>query len=631
MTEIRKYQFPAQYIPFTDDTAFGNRLHEFQVIVRDIMSINQDCLFLNAPTAAGKTFAFILPTAKNKLTIRRPKTLIITPTNLLIAQTAKDIREIINKNSELNDIKVEELNRSSLRSLKLPSRATEIKNKFTMGDIIISNPDIISLFLTGFYYEGRLGYKERKFTRNRTTADVLSQLDVIIFDEYHVYSEEELGKIVALIGLTKLNNNIPKLIFTSATPHQKIRILLEEIGLKCLEYSVNATDIYGSNSRKIRGVIELIITDEPIMDSLKETLKSTDKILFLFDHKIDAEIARSKLLNMGIESNQIEDKSGFSNRATTKHEISGLERYIIATNAAEQGLNLDVSVSHIEPGLYVENLTQRYGRIGRKGKEGSITIHFEKQNHIVEKISNHINDFSDLISDLETILFNKHIYMSKIKRHFAAFLGLCTIRDYRGIFGKQISEFIQNLGDQTISEVYFNMLKFNESVDFVKNNKIVDPRDIDSLTKWWNKFLLSIGFFRGESMSVKVQLKRDDGIVETTEDLVWLKKWCVYEKFGNDKEQFYLIETFKEIPSSIELTYNLPQTTLTIGEKELWNRQIFSEKYYNYVAGFIDDALVDIGLDVNRMKTYFKKVAEIIHPNMLMPQEVELVSNSQII
>ena len=132
-------------------------------------------------------------------------------------------------------------------------------------------------------------------------------------------------------------------------------------------------------------------------------------------------------------------------------------------------------------------------------------------------------------------------------------------------------------------------------------------------------------------MSVRVQLERNDGVLETTEDLTWVKKWCITEISSKMKEKVFIIKSFKEIPSSIEFSFKLPQNNLRISDKEMLNRQIFSEKYYHCVAEFIDEALQDCGLDINKIKMCFRKVVEIIYPGMLMPVEVELVSESQII
>ena len=129
----------------TNESFNGIRLHPFQVEIKNVRNQNEDCLFVDAPTGAGKTLAFSLPTFCNFLTFRRLKTLIISPTNVLIHQTEADIMEEIKKNKSLSNVEIKVLNRNSILQKDLIKRGEEIRHSFQHFDIIISNPDIISL------------------------------------------------------------------------------------------------------------------------------------------------------------------------------------------------------------------------------------------------------------------------------------------------------------------------------------------------------------------------------------------------------------------------------------------------------------------------------------------------------
>ena len=185
----------------------------------------------------GKTFAFILPSATSSHGLRRYKTLIISPNNLLISQTYDDMNEIISKNSKLNDLKIAKIYGKEFSGLTLSERAKKIRRSLSQMDIVISNPDVIALFLTGFYNINR-NYKTN-WPKMRNTADIFSEIDIIIFDEFHVYSEEELGKICSFIFLTKLIGRVPKIIFTSATPSHKIKELLSILGITYSDLEVH--------------------------------------------------------------------------------------------------------------------------------------------------------------------------------------------------------------------------------------------------------------------------------------------------------------------------------------------------------------------------------------------------------
>lgn len=626
----KTFHFKPQYLQLSDESALGVKLHKFQALIRDIRKQPEDIFFIDAPTASGKTFSFLLPTACSKLATRRAKTLIISPTNLLIEQTYYDIHKKIMETPEITDIKLAKITGTSFEGMTLFERAKKVREDFKIPDIIISNPDIIALFLTGFYDISHKKGGEREFRRSRSTPDILSELDIIIFDEYHVYSEEESGKIAALIYLSKMIGNIPKVIFTSATPQNKLKELLIELGFNCAEFHENSFEDEKPSSRQIRGKIDLTITDEPIIEALNPNIDEEKKVLYLFDHKIEAEISRKKIIEMGLKSNYIHDLSGFSNRAGLKQIPSENVRCIIATNAAEQGLNLDVTDSHIEPGLYIENLTQRYGRIGRKGMPGSITIHFKAPQ--MEQIPEGITDFTDLISNLERVFFRKDVFLSRIKRHFAAFMALCTIRDSRSILGHQILESLKILNDPLISEIYQSFISFDTTTKKLSSSRYPDPGDINDLNRWWNGFLLSIGFFRGQSMSVPVGLERDGEIMRTTENIIWIKKWCNTKVTDTGKDSINLIKSFKQIPSAVDIEYPIPGAPkLKVPERDVFNREKFIQVYFEGISDFIKTAFEDMGIDIQQVLRDLYTLLKTLYPGMLMPREVELVSESQII
>ena len=611
---------------FTDQEAFGYKLHDFQVQIKNIFKINEDCLLINAPTGTGKTFAFILPTAtsNDSDSFRRKKSLIITPSNFLISQTYLDIEETIHNNLDLKDIRIAKIHSSEFSGLKRIERANRITNEFSLKDIIISNPDMISLFLSGFYY---LDYKnEEDVLRHRNTVDIFSQINLIIFDEFHMYTEEELGKIFAFLLLSKLiaNGKIPKLIFTSATPNFKIKEMLELIGVKYREENAVPSLDGTENSRCIRGKIEFNVTSSGMLetlDSLSKTCrKRENKVLYLFDHKIDAERARNILIQNGISGDDIAEITGYANRSNNRIQKISDEKFILATNAAEQGLNLDVSEAHIEIGLYKENFVQRYGRIGRAGKDGKITIHVSEP---FEKLMPETAiDFNDFISKIDEILIKRDVYISRIKRHFASFLALVTLRGVN-TFSYQIKKVISKLNDKGISKVYDSILGFDAKLGQISGDECIDMNDLQDLRQWWGGFLLSIGFFRGESTNVVVEIVRPDQRLKTTEDIMWLKKWCEYEKKREEKQIIYEIKKFREIPRSIEIEYKVAGYSLKVNELELNDRKKFSDKYLNKLIEFIRNSFDCSKEEVDQIIDKLSIIVDIIFPRMLKPKEVE--------
>ena len=129
----KTFLFKPQFLEFCGESALGVKLHRFQAIIRDIVKSPYDCIFIDAPTASGKTFSFLLPTGCNYLTVRRVKTLIVSPTILLIEQTYSDIVGKITENSELRDINITKITGKSLVGLTLHERAKKIRRDFVIN------------------------------------------------------------------------------------------------------------------------------------------------------------------------------------------------------------------------------------------------------------------------------------------------------------------------------------------------------------------------------------------------------------------------------------------------------------------------------------------------------------------
>jgi hypothetical protein len=249
----------------------------------------------------------------------------------------------------------------------------------------------------------------------------------------------------------------------------------------------------------------------------------------------------------------------------------------------------------------------------------------------MEQIPEEISDFTDLISNLERVFFRKDVFLSRIKRHFAAFMALCTIRDARSIFGHQIQDSLKILNDPLISEIYQSFVSFDTTTKKLSSSRYPDPGDINDLNWWWNRFLLSIGFFRGQSLSVPVGLERDGGIMRTTENIIWVKKWCNTEVTGMGRDSIYLIKSFKQIPSAVDIEYCIPGTKLKVPERDVFDREKFIQVYFDRISDFIKTAFEDSGVNIQQMLRDLYTLLKTLYPGMLMPREVELVSESQII
>ena len=626
----KEFRFEPEYLSYSNESFLGMALHQFQVKIRDIFNSQFDCLFVNAPTGTGKTLSFGLPTFCNMNVFQRRKTLIISPTNLLINQIYESLTKSIREHAEIGDVRIRKLTGKDLVQRNPIQRQDEISFSFTGNDILISNPDIISLLISGFYYTSQMKSPNFNIGKLRNPEDIFAKLDAIIFDEYHVYGEEELGKILAFIMLSRLTGNHLKVIFASATPDEKVMTIITGMKLTYDTLSVITTHDGNGYSRKVRGLVNLKFSDEKMLDKFKDaTISTPARTLYLFDHKVDAERAINHLLEIGIHQEEIQELTGPMQRSTTKKEYSNKEQFVIATNAAEQGLNLDIDEAHIEPGLYLENLSQRYGRIGRSGAPGSVTIHVDRD--VLKNLPEKADSFIELEKSLRLILRSRESYASRIKKHFAAFMALCAIRSVRNNLKNQIIELLKSNSDITIQDVFQSVLNFDSYVYRVLTEARLNKSESLALKEWWEQFLSSLGYFRGQSITIFVKITRSDGSsIVTTEDLRWIKKWCKYD-LPNEELQVFTVTHFYDTPMIVTLEYTVPMSSFQVNESEMRDREKFRNTLVRNFNDFIEDGMNGNSRDIDAFKSAFEEVSHIVYPDMLVPKEILDVSETQIL
>lgn len=632
MTE-RRYDFGQQWIRYSDAT-FGdssNPLHEFQARMGEVLQKKEDCFFISAPTGGGKTFGFVLPGAMNHSKIRRIKTLIISPTNTLLNQIYEDTVKIRGENPKtFQNLRISALSRQHLDGRGFFQRGRNAREKIVNYDVIVSNPDIISLLLSGFYHAGYGGMKKFNPAKTRSPESVFSDIDVIFFDEYHYYSEEELGKILAFMQLSMLTGNRPKYVFTSATPARKLMEVVQKIGMSTAVFDEEVHTESHGNSRRIRGDIGLTFTDRGILNDLDKTEENSERCLWLFDHKIDAEIAINRLLERGVKQEDIQEYTARRNRQkSVGPEYTNREKFVIATNAAEHGLNMQVDRAHIEPGLFLENLVQRYGRIGRRGSDGDIVVHVDKE--FMEFLPDTAGTFQELVERLGELKRKRDLYASRILTHFYAFMALCNIRSVREELAFQITDRVRSIPDSKGSMKYYAYLEFDKRINRLTGNERYDEDSAD-LRNWWDEYIISHGFFRGSSSSVNVLIPRIDGsTIQTTEDIVWVKRWCRYTEVEADGADYLRLDGYLENPSIVQLRYTVGDRSVCVKGKEIWDAEMYREKFRIALSGFIEDGFSDSDEDTSKLKAALKTVLSSLYPGLLKPQEVGNASENQII
>jgi CRISPR-associated helicase Cas3 len=575
------------------------------------MEQKEECLIVKAPTGAGKTYSFGLMTAGEYPGLRRPKTIVLAPTNSLVQEIFDNIRKDFDK------ITVEKWTGSSMKNWK--KKYMEIPDSLANGDIIVSNPDIISLIISSLYVRNS---NFDRIDRLRQWTDLFRKGSLMIIDEFHSYSEQEIGKIISFIVLAKETGNLHmKFIFSSATPNKKIELLMDKLDITYRNvYSKPISKVVNFNKfRPLKGPIKLTFTDTNIIDSVDSELPARGKTLFLCNHKIDAEKIIEKLNRLNIEN--IDERTSFENKNKSRKEIENA-RYVVATNAAELGLNLDVDISHIEPGLFLENFRQRFGRIARNGKSGILYVHTTPEN--ISQIREGLMDEEELMIELENIFNKKDFYLEKSLNTLSAYIFMV----YKSTPSESIKESI--IKSKRKGNLFNSFYMFDRNIEKlvkVGSQSGTNIKVLFSVKDWWTGYLRSFGYFRGMSRNIEVELPRKDH-KRTEEDVAWIKRNTIYER---EISGVYLVKQYLDTPNRIKLTFNSPvyKDNVIIDEMELNNHSLLVKKWKEAFNDLFENRINEI-VPSEILEELTKSLDNVLKPmtsNLLKPIEVEEVEN----
>jgi len=624
---------PEAYLGYSKRSVNGLKLHEFQCRIMDILDMKEECLIVEAPTGSGKTFGFLLPLVGDfSKRIDSPKLLIITPTNSLAHEIYDDVPKNVEKLGIDKNIKPTIWTARTLGSWN--TRINEIDRSLS-SDVIISNPDIISLLVSGFYLHPNN-------LREKQWSIIFRRVSVIIIDEFHSYPEEEIAKILSFIILAKRTGSTHiKYVFTSATPNEKLPNLLKNYGISFTKYrETSVTGQPQNEGRMFRGKLSVTFTDQPIVDSVNEIVGNNgrDRILFMTDHVVDAERIIDKIKRMKPDE-AIWEITGAETRNVNRKDPKGNEKYIVATNAAELGLNMKIDVAHIEPGRYLENFKQRFGRIAR-GESGYLFVHISTE--IIKHLPDDVLSDSDLFLKMEQLMSKKDFYITSVKRVVPAYIYLVYYSAIGSLKG-QINEIMKD-------NKYFNIFReFDNLINKFKGNgeknewEVFTKKEIDCLVNWWESYLRAYGFFRGQSLNVKVKLPRIDE-KETTFDIIWLEKYTEYERVQNGSEEIFIVKEYLYSPKKVFLHFNFCGE-FKIEEKHFRYPSEFRKIWEEKLLSYFDEHKIgiqrakdrEIGRIVERLKELIRtstddgtdnfSVLSPMYPTLLPPVEVGRVEN----
>lgn len=503
------------------------RLHKFQEVFYSDLSERKEVTVVVAPTGAGKTFAFMLPSLRSKEDLMPRRGLIVAPTNALVEDMARTLGKYV---------KVEILTGQGLERHGI-ERAKELLERVTAAEVVVTNPDIINFLIHGGYHTDRSG-KERYILSFPDWTEFFSKLDYIVFDEYHLYDEEQIANILTMLLSVREFFDI-KWFFSSATPEE---VLFEH--LEGLDWELARQEV-GREGRAVQGEQEIHFIGvsrqgslykwlfegdglrEEVKEGLSEALDDNKRAFFLFDSLREALLAERKIrgefpdarigVNTGLQTRQ----KGFEFEPTD-YDI------VITTAKAEVGVNYPVCLAYIDSGRYLRNFMQRIGRIGRGGERSEIycVAHVSVVEALREfdgrKLSYY--EFSEAVS---RAFRDKELKREKIPRFMGAVLW--SISKALRSYGRE--QVLRRLQESFPFSKF--MFKVESVVEAYLEGEDADEDVAESLRRWWRSFKNSFRRFRGDTLRWKVIY----GGEETEYDLIWILDNAFIERIDRRRRE----------------------------------------------------------------------------------------------
>lgn len=474
------------------ETNGGSR--KFQLEMENfVASPNKTICILDAPTGAGKTEGF-------KKLAGDKKIIIVVPTNLLADQIYERFsgENSSEKATLLIAKKINEKKEESRSKGRKSSTQKVIESMISFKKYIITNPTILLRLLLNLY-----NYKDSR--EDQITSFLLHDISLIVFDEFHVFSQEQM-KITIAINIL-LQNRI-KFIYSSATPREFLKEYLSEIFPEDSITEITVKKFHSDGPNRV-------LIQSPLDVNLQMNMRARDLIGFnpeiVKDGKwffICNEITDIDKIVMSIRkafpSKRICAISGYHDpdnvvRFPLKDEVD----IVIASNVVEQGIDIppDVYSFIIDTGRNLFNLVQRMGRVGR----GSPSTHriILCLDKIVASESKGIEDTGELFKYL-----SKPLVDSEDKKHFSQYsIGV--------VLGIIVSKLTKNLRDEIKKNIVsqypsINLgLKHFEQIDELMNNddwvnaKKIGYQRILHIKIWWNDYRRSMERFIPEILEIK--------------------------------------------------------------------------------------------------------------------------------
>lgn len=353
-----------------------DKLYEFQVDAYERITRGQN-IVITAPTASGKTQAFLFPILDNILSHSNPgkvSALFIYPTKALTGDQQSNIKDF----TEKCGITIEKLDGDSRGNHSYRNQIVE-----NPPNILATNFDMLSWHLS----------RKNKSSFSAKFVKALSNLKIIVVDETHKCTGFYGSNISWVLKRIQRINPKVQFVASSATLDNP-----KDFCSNLFPISMEHVDGVGE-----RGQITLQFLKPriPYMDLMIDIVRQfglRDRQVLAFNKsRKDAELLA---IDGSDQSLDIEiHRSGISSERRRLVEIA-LRKNDIKAVSCTPTLELGINIGHLDGIVSAftspESLTQRIGRAGRKGQDAFAYMVFDDANPLAEYyLNNPENYFKD--------------------------------------------------------------------------------------------------------------------------------------------------------------------------------------------------------------------------------------------
>lgn len=512
---IKSYHLIPSYI----DRDENGEMRKFQSeLIKFVNEDKERVAILDPPTGSGKTYSF------KRIGNSDKKTIIVLPNNLLANEVSKDFgieSIVLNKDAIMYNIR----ERQKKYNLQRTSVSETIIEMISNKTQIITNPTVFYYLLLNHYNEGQ---KEDMISRL-----VKNNVKVIIFDEFHIYSKDQISMITACAMI------IPKqikIIFSTATPPDYFIEFSKSVfgNSEVRNISVNRT--YETDKQKdlLQGPIELNIVNQESIDftSANIELFKKGKWVSILDSIRNVDRV-GKILTSHFPKDSIAFISAYYDTSYIKyHEIKNEKkdyRIILSTNIIEQGININKEYQNfvIEMGQSLSNLVQRMGRVGRGIKETSkvficLPSGFSTPNQEVRTIDDAYELFRKMNYGKNSPVPNSFgigVYIGLLIEKLTPYAEKVILENLLGYQNKRLSAGIYSY--KNVVETFSN----REGLKKIKKNCFPE---IIEIKEWFDDYKNTIyNFIADESQKVKLidtDYDLQDNFLRTEYSEIWINK-----------------------------------------------------------------------------------------------------------